>query len=326
MNSIKLPISVIIPNYNSGQYLIECINSIIDEYYAVPREIIIVDDCSSDGSLAVAKLLKDKYPDVIKLIELSENSGAAFARLRGLRESTQELISCPDADDMLSPGALEKAYLKLDNHDMVIVEFYKIYDNNTIEKQIDLSCIDFPLSGREACKLTFGKWLIHEKGIFKKSHFIQAYSKVESLDFYNADEMITRNLIYFAKSIQHCSDAKYFYRVHSNQTTKSNKLNVLHHLKSEMALYSFLNCNRYFEENVILKAKLQNQIVGKAFHLMRMGGLEKNDVDKVKLYLREFNHLLPLKFWPFQEPRLFIVMIQSVLKQNLFYIMSNKLR
>ena len=59
-------ISIIIPNYNKEKYIEKCVNSVLEQSY-MPKEIIIVDDCSTDNSRRIIEKLA-KENETIKLI------------------------------------------------------------------------------------------------------------------------------------------------------------------------------------------------------------------------------------------------------------------
>ncbi len=96
-------ISVIIPTYNYGRYLTDCINS-IKEQVLKPFEIIVVDDGSSDDTRRIVSSFKDH--NIVYLYQ--PNKGASAARNTGFRYSSGEYILFLDADDMLLPKALVK--------------------------------------------------------------------------------------------------------------------------------------------------------------------------------------------------------------------------
>lgn len=97
-------VSVIIPTYNSSKYIIECINSVINQTYK-NLEIIIVDDKSTDNTIDIIKNINDSR---IKLIELSINSGVSVARNKGIDESTGDYICFLDSDDYWKLKKIEK--------------------------------------------------------------------------------------------------------------------------------------------------------------------------------------------------------------------------
>jgi glycosyltransferase involved in cell wall biosynthesis len=93
-------VSVIIPCYNQAQFLPEAIESALAQTYP-HREIIVVDDGSSDGT---AKMAADYA--ALQYIR-QENSGVSAARNAGLKQSRGEYLVFLDADDRLLPNALE---------------------------------------------------------------------------------------------------------------------------------------------------------------------------------------------------------------------------
>jgi glycosyltransferase involved in cell wall biosynthesis len=108
-------ISVVIPNYNCGAFLKECLDSVISQSYR-NLEIIVVDDGSTDNSLDV---LSD-YLGVICLTKTS-NKGAASARNLGLSLAKGEFVAFLDSDDVWQPGKLELQINKIDDENCDIV-------------------------------------------------------------------------------------------------------------------------------------------------------------------------------------------------------------
>src|SRR5882757_7860179 len=91
--------SIVVPVYNVATYLGPCIDSILLQRR--PNvEIILVDDCSSDGSAEIC----DRYVrdhDAIRVIHFSQNRGVAMARNAGVDASTGDYIIFLDSDDCL---------------------------------------------------------------------------------------------------------------------------------------------------------------------------------------------------------------------------------
>lgn len=99
-------LSVIVPNYNKEKYIETCVLSILQQSYK-DIEIVIVDDCSSDKSLACVKGLMRIYNN-IRLIALKENKGVSNARNVGFRSAKGEYITTIDSDDFYyNPQKLE---------------------------------------------------------------------------------------------------------------------------------------------------------------------------------------------------------------------------
>lgn len=106
MTSARPRISVIIPAYNAEQWLGRAVLSCLTQTLP-PSEVIIVDDASTDKTLAVAAALATAHPEV-RVLRQAANSGPAAARNRGVAQSRGELVAFLDADDEWHPTKLQK--------------------------------------------------------------------------------------------------------------------------------------------------------------------------------------------------------------------------
>jgi glycosyltransferase involved in cell wall biosynthesis len=97
-------ISVVIPVFNAEAFLAETVASILAQDYR-PLEVIVVDDGSSDGSLAVAEKLRP----AIRVLH-QPNAGPAAARNRGIELAQGSYLAFSDADDLWAPGRLARQH------------------------------------------------------------------------------------------------------------------------------------------------------------------------------------------------------------------------
>lgn len=97
-------VSVIIPTFNNKNEISRCINSILNQTYR-DYEIIIVDDCSTDGTY---EFIKTNFGinNKIKVFKNGENMKAAYTRNKALTESSGEYIAIQDADDYSADNRL----------------------------------------------------------------------------------------------------------------------------------------------------------------------------------------------------------------------------
>ncbi len=115
-------ISIIIPCYNSEQYLPECLYSIL--YQSVESwEAICINDGSKDNTETILRQFAEKDPR-IKVIS-QENAGVSAARNRGLTECKGEFICFVDSDDTIEPDYLKTllAIKSSNNNDLSICNF-----------------------------------------------------------------------------------------------------------------------------------------------------------------------------------------------------------
>lgn len=104
-------LSVIMPNYNHGRYLREALAAVGAQSYR-PKEILVVDDASTDDSVAVLEELRRENP-LIRLLRNEKNLGAIGAVNRGLENASGDYVVGASADDKVLPGFFEKTMAAL---------------------------------------------------------------------------------------------------------------------------------------------------------------------------------------------------------------------
>lgn len=97
-------VSIIMPSWNTGNYIAESIESVLNQTYK-NWELLIVDDCSTDNTDSVVASFDDKR---IRYFKNKKNSGAALTRNRAIRKANGEWIAFLDSDDLWLPEKLEK--------------------------------------------------------------------------------------------------------------------------------------------------------------------------------------------------------------------------
>ena len=109
MEQKKTIVSIVVPVYNTLEYLPACLNSLKNQTIGADRlEIIIVDDGSTDGSVEYLKEFAGQNKNV-KLFCLPQNTGdAGYVRNVGIKAATGEWLYCVDSDDWLGAEAIER--------------------------------------------------------------------------------------------------------------------------------------------------------------------------------------------------------------------------
>lgn len=121
-----MKISVIITSYNQKNYLREAIESVLKQTL-LPYEIIIVDDCSSDGSQDMILDYARRYPDLIRAFCHEKGLGIPKNRNFALRQVRGDLICFLDGDDRFLPSKLELELETLQRHPEASMVFSNIY-------------------------------------------------------------------------------------------------------------------------------------------------------------------------------------------------------
>jgi glycosyltransferase EpsH len=108
MNGTK--ISVIIPVFEVKDYLGECLDSILNQDFQYPYEIILSDFGSKDGSAEICTKYEFKYPERIYVIHSEKNYGVSASRNAGLMSARGEFVTFLDSDDKVKPNYLSTLY------------------------------------------------------------------------------------------------------------------------------------------------------------------------------------------------------------------------
>lgn len=104
--SLGVHVSVIISSYNLKRFLQRSIESCLQQDYPKEAfEVIVVDDCSTDGSYELAKAMADSTPNV-RVLRTKVNSNMPTVLNLGIKEAQGSYIIPLDADNMLAPGAI----------------------------------------------------------------------------------------------------------------------------------------------------------------------------------------------------------------------------
>lgn len=121
-------ISVVIPTYNRAHVLERAVRSVLRQ--EEPLELIVVDDCSDDGTEALLRGIGDPR---LRYERMPERSGACAARNRGIELSRGELIAFQDSDDEWLPGKLacQRQQLEQSGADLVFCAFEKVAPDGT---------------------------------------------------------------------------------------------------------------------------------------------------------------------------------------------------
>jgi len=247
---VKPLITIVIPNFNGGQFLEQCLKSALRQSYT-NFEIIVIDDGSTDDSLTVVK----PYLPRIKLIT-SENHGASHARNLGIKAAKGEFIAFLDSDDIWIENKLsiQMTLLARENVDLVFcaaLEFGESHQTRVPPHELkgDISKYFLKFPGANligSCSgVVIRKSLLGITGLFDEGFrgtaedwdFFRRYCKVGSATFSN--------------------EILYFYRKHSSSITSDRNLAYYH--ENRRAVSKML-----MEESSI--TSVQKRIVWVKFH------------------------------------------------------------
>lgn len=234
-------ITVIIPCYNVEKYLARCLNSLINQSYK-NLEILIINDGSSDDSLAIAK--KFAAQDQRITIYSKENGGLSSARNFGIQKAKGEYLSFIDSDDFIDPKFYEILYKNIitDNYLLSICDFANVYE------EID----SYPVTYTKAYQLSTEK-IIAEVLAAKKfsvSACNKLYHKSLFQDLKFEEGKIAEDAFIMIKLMAKCpqvivTDSKLYIYCHRKNsiTTSKFSLKYLDVIEAYQLNYQFIQSN-----------------------------------------------------------------------------------
>ena len=239
----SMKISVIIPVYNTGNYLKKCLNSILNQTLK-EIEIIIVNDGSSDNSLDIIKKYMKKNKNIILINK--ENGGQGSARNMGISRATGEYISFVDSDDFIDEEMLEEMYLtaKENDSDIVICNISDYYEKSGTMRDVSLN-LKKEVSIQEAILYSvpsvvnkiYRRELLQDNKLFFNE-------KIWYEDFPYSIQLLVhaKKISFINKPFYH-----YFHRIQSTMHNQNISKN-LDILKAYDELEEYLKINNYYDK------------------------------------------------------------------------------
>ena len=158
-------VTVVVPCYNDGEFLIENLESLQAQTYG-NFEVVVVNDGSTDPkTLDVLDNLEERFPSLDLRVYSQSNQGLPAARNKGLSEARGEWILVLDADDMIAPDYLEKtlSLAKTKDLDFVVTDIQNFGAQNFVNRA-NINLYDELFTNRlSSCALFRKSVLLHEQ-------------------------------------------------------------------------------------------------------------------------------------------------------------------
>lgn len=200
--------TVIVPVYGAKAYLAQCLDSLLKQDYGNYR-IILVDDCSTDGSLEIAEEYQRRYPEKIRLMRNSENIGQGRSRMKAVYETDTDYILFVDSDDYVAEDYISTFMAANDaGYDLIVGGYTRDTDGQLKPVTWADSPYTLVLYGVACCKMIRREFLLRNGIDFTDSR------KGEDIYF---------NLTMFTCGPKYkiIPSTGYYYRLNRTSTTKS---------------------------------------------------------------------------------------------------------
>ena len=228
-------ISVIVPVYNVRPFLMKCVESVIANDYT-PKEIILVDDGSTDGCGEICDELEHRYSEVTT-IHHGTNKGIVDARITGLAHARGEYIMFIDSDDYVHPRMLQTMANVLLTYqaDLVCSGFYWVRGDSVIkDKRTITGVLD-----KEDIKKAISHNLLYDNTIYRAGMPLYLWGKLFNRSLIEGSLQKTIGLLFGEDSIALLDiltnktnrmvcieDPLYYYVQHPSQITAKTILDM----------------------------------------------------------------------------------------------------
>lgn len=256
-------LSIIVPIYNSSNYIERCARSLLKQTLE-NIEYIFIDDCSTDNSVDILEAILKEFPNKnVKFLKMEQNSGQAAVRKLGVEIANGTYIGHCDSDDWVEITMYEKLL------------------NEAIKKNLDLVWCDFFVSNgqnhlirSQNCDTNkiklLKKYLTGISSGFMASLWNKIYKKdLHDLDFIFPSESMTEDfvivtqLILKAKEIGYCNMPLYYYCL--NQNSDCHTFNEHRLLKNYRGMYENTEMIIKILKKYSLLNELYMEIISKKF-------------------------------------------------------------
>ena len=212
-------ISVIVPVYNVGNYIGQCLRTLTHQTLCVPYEVIVINDGSQDNSLSVLRSTYAAADSRVRVID-QPNAGVSAARTAGMAAARGEYLCFVDGDDYIADNYLEQLYraCTLNHADISCCYYYWHIITNDILFEYPFRCRGvydneqaFSLLLRDALIQSFLWGKMYRRELFERAHIVFPKMCFEDL-------AVLHRIFALANRVAIIDEPLYYYNIHADST------------------------------------------------------------------------------------------------------------
>lgn len=274
-----MKVSVVTTAYNVEAYIEKCLNSLVNQTYK-DLELVVVNDCSTDGTMDIVNRFKDER---IKVINHSQNLGAGWARRTGICACTGDYVITVDGDDWLDEDFLEKLAKNAmeTNADIVSGGITYVWNETYMEVKRFLPHVSEGMA--KFTDYSNGKIVFLNNKLVKRTMYdIVPYSTRR----YCEDTPVILPLLYYADKVSYVDTQGYYYLQHGASLCR--RVNTF-----EDALYKAL-CSQELQIFFNDKPKEYHELISKTEYIGYLKALRQTmTAELAQHYRSELGELAP---------------------------------
>lgn len=206
-------VSVIIPVFNSEQYLCRCIDSIINQTYK-NLEIVLVDDGATDGSPTICEGYRQKDSRILTIHK--KNNGVSSARNVGLDLANGEFISFVDSDDYIDEECIAKAVMHIGVSDICCYSLTQVFKNDNELQEATFCDYVLQFTNIEVYEFVYRHWQPFCACLYRKSLIEMIGLRYKESVHYGEDRIFFLTYILHVRSLIYIPYHLYYYNIGLN--------------------------------------------------------------------------------------------------------------
>jgi glycosyltransferase involved in cell wall biosynthesis len=314
--------SVIIPAYNSDEYLLETLNSVLKQKFLKKKyEIIIINDCSTDKTGSIVKIFRKKFEN-IRVINNQKNQGVAFCRNIGIKNAKGTYLIFLDSDDELKNNSLLKIekILSKQYYDLILcLEFKsnKLRINPKAIRQLDTVDSFIAYENKERIYNPYCWNMILNRSFLQKKKI--TFKKINIYE----DQVFCTEVLFSVKRIKIIPGTFYKYIMRplslSRQTNYSALVSCLHALMNFFQIIKNLKLTN--EKNIFIQNRINFiiNIINKYAAICNL-----SQIKKISSIYKKFTKKIDIKNSPFYNNFFSISNLGNLRKKIIFKIKNYK--
>jgi len=297
-------VSVIIPTFNSAQYIMEGIQSVLTQSFK-DFEIIVIDDGSTDNT---KEILKPYIEDGLIRYIYQTNQGPGAARNTGIKAGKGEYIAFLDADDQLFPESVGVRRELLDEHKDIFLAFsdYVLSADNSSSMKPRLRSLGFLNKFQDAINVNIGnRYVFNEKFINLFWEFsprpictitvMIRRSLVDKVGCFRTDVSVGEDIDYWMRiaaryKVGYIDEPLAIYNHHAGALTK----NVERYYSDAIKMYSTYLDSEIFDRKIVYK-KMSSLYFSLGYHYIWNNNQDKARKALIRSLRYDFNNLASIK-------------------------------
>lgn len=279
-------VSVCVITYNQEKYIRQCLQSIVDQKTDFDFEVIVGEDCSTDGTRAIVQEFAERYPDIVKPLYQKKNIGGGVHNFLTVHQAARgEYVAQVDGDDLALPLKLKKQADYLDQNPECTVVWHRVNlfdDQGNIFNGKDYDYSMFP-NGivTFSAALRLGSVAANSSTMYRRCARKTMYPEFPMLDLFFSWEYLSTG---WGKVIDDVLGA---YRVCSSGSISNNSSLALKSLYADHAAYYF-KLHPEYRRDIFIFA-LTNLLID-------LKNRRKSAFAFLKLAIRSFSFVSPYTF------------------------------